>query len=143
MGGLMIRAVKISVSLALSLVGNPALGADIYVGVTSEDTVGQTLVYEIREKISKSQRHNLVSSPKDAAFKLSVVTLRGDGQTVYSISLLMRNFQTEGFFDFFVTSWVGYCGSRAIESCAANIVAGVDTEIEPIVRAVSESLTNK
>jgi hypothetical protein len=84
----------------------PATAAKIYVEVTSEDAVGQTLAYEMRERISRSQRHTLVNTPSEAAFKIAIVTIEGEGQTIYSVALTMRNFENDGFFDYFVTSWV-------------------------------------
>ena len=135
-----------ALAICLSSLGaSKAQAADIYVDVTAEDAAGKRLVYSLREKIAESRRHNLVAAPTEAGFILSVVTLERDKQskgsaTVYSISLKMRNFGDPKFYDYVITSWVGYCGIDVTESCAGNIAAEIDGEIEPIARALAEAL---
>jgi hypothetical protein len=82
-----------------------------------------------------------VQTESDAAFMLRVVTLNPDDRegvtTIYSATLTMSNFDTKNPLDFFLTSWVGQCGSSRTAQCARNVIAGMDSEINPIVEAFS------
>jgi hypothetical protein len=78
---------------------------------------------------------------------LKVVTLNPDSagrqgiHTVYSVTLTMRNLDPKmSGWDYFVASWVGDCGVDKTDSCAKMILAGADTEISPIVEAVSDAI---
>lgn len=129
--------------IAFAAVGyTPLHAANIYVEVSSDETVGRQLAYEIREKIAGSNRHDLVTSPDDAAFTLQIVTLDdSDGsQTVYALSLTLTNFYEPKMYQYFISSWVGRCGRDVLLSCASNVAAEIDLEIEPIARALLEAL---
>lgn len=131
--------------LALFLTLGNASAASIYVGVTSPDAVGKALAYNLREEIAASSRHKLVIDESDAMFRLSIVTLDPDKdslRTIYSVVLNLKNYADGQNYDYHVTSWVGICGRAAVSGCARNIASNLDAEIQPIAEAIVKALKN-
>jgi hypothetical protein len=117
-----------------------AHAATIMIESKSDDTVGQNVVYNLRNQISRSSVHKLVYSRDDAGFVISIVTLPdSDGSTIYSAALLMPPFNKKGF-DYYINGLVGSCGSRVVENCAANILSGFDDDMARIATAVRDAM---
>lgn len=114
--------------------------ATIMVESKSDDTVGQSIVYNLRNKIASSSIHKLVYNKDDAGFVISIVTLpESDGRSVYSAVLSIPPFDKKGL-DYYVQNLVGYCGSGVTESCAGNILSGFDQDIARVSAVVLEAL---
>ena len=130
--------------LLFSIISSQAHAANIYVSVTAPDQVGKSFAYSLREGIASSRQHKLVNLETEAAFMLRVVTLNPQDReglsTIYSATLTMSNFNKDNPLDYFLTSWVGQCGSSRTTECARNVIAGVDDEITPIVEALAKRL---
>jgi hypothetical protein len=121
----------------------------VYIEATSPDSVGQQLVYEMREKIDSSSHLAEADSDAKSFFQLRIVTLDpgttgGYGQqfTVYSVVLTGTPLDGRSGL-FYLDQWVGTCGSTRVTECAAQIIAGADADMTPIVqslRAGSQSI---
>jgi hypothetical protein len=132
---------------AVGLAYSPVDAANIYVAATTPDQVGQAFVYALKEGVASSSRHKLVTSETDAAFRLRIVTLNPEStgregiHTVYSVTLTMRNLDPKmSGWDYFVSSWVGDCGSDKTQNCAQAVLAGADAQMSPIVEVVSDTI---
>jgi len=137
------RAAKYFFGAAALSISTIASSASIMVTSTSEDTVGQSIVYNLRNKIAQSSLHKIVYTREQAGFIIAIVTLKqDDGSAAYSAVLLMPPFDKKGF-DYYVTSIVGYCGSNVTERCGANILASFDQDMTDISTAVQETIKKK
>jgi hypothetical protein len=113
----------------------------IYIDSTSNDSVGQTLSYAIRERVRRSASMALAAQDRDAKIVLRIVTIDPDqgansaqNMTVYSATITMwsaHNFPLEVY----LNSRVGLCGAQRIEQCALRITAQLDEEVTQL-RAV-------
>lgn len=133
-------------------VGGPASLAQttrvpIYVSVTANDSVGQQLVYEIREQLSASNQLSSTLTDSDSAFQIKAVTLdpyrSSDGgsssSTVYSLVLTMHDANNRQL-SIFVDEWVGTCPAVQVQSCAASIVANVGNDVQTVLGALKAGL---
>ena len=135
-----LSALVLAVSACL-LSSTSAAAATIMVQSTSDDTVGRSLVYELRNEITRSGRHSVVFTRDDAGFVINIVTLKdNEGRTtVYAASLLMPPFDKEGL-SYFVTSIAGFCGANVTASCAKEVLGSFDTDMSKIAQTLSEAL---
>jgi len=96
------------------------------------DTVGQQLVYVIREKLRASNGLRLIDNRDNAPVRLSITTLDPDTgrnivglNTVFSVVYTYRTPYQDT--NTFLGHAVGLCPHNAIETCAQNIVAQMDS----------------
>jgi hypothetical protein len=104
--------------------------------VNADDSVGQRLVYRIKEGFRRSSRFNLVEQHR-FGLQLSIVTLEGykdspGSATVYSVVWAWNN--SEQPFPFFLTSSVGRCGSKRVQECAEDLIASTDNVVSEVSR---------
>jgi len=128
--------------LTMALVFTSKLqAATIMVDATSDDPVGQLLVYNLKDKINASSINKLVYTKDDAGFVINIVTIKeNDGNdTAYAAVLSMPQLNKKGF-DYYITSQVGFCGSSVTESCASKILAAFDQPMTDIATAISEAI---
>ena len=107
--------------------------AAVYVQSTSEDSVGRTLVYEIREAVRRSSGFTLVASSADARFVLRIVTLNPDNDSTRSVSTVYSAVYTlntlhETPVEMYLTSVVGTCGTSRVANCARSLTATLDEQ---------------
>src|ERR1700730_3531294 len=111
-----------------ALVAQPAQAADrtpVCIISTTEDTVGTTFVYLLKEQLLASQGYTVVPACTEAWFVIDILTMAPDGanaavQTVSAISLLVEN--TKGL-NYFVTEWVAIMGRDKLASQATMLIA--------------------
>jgi hypothetical protein len=116
-----------------------ALGADkpakfkIQIVDNSSDSIGQRLVYELKEKIRASQSMELTSNCDNGCWRIIVLSVDKENQnealkgfaTVFSVIWI-------GVADFpkgtplFLDSTIGYCGGQRVKETAEDIVAHTD-----------------
>jgi hypothetical protein len=115
--------------------------ATIMVQATSNDSVGQSIVYNLRNEIARSALHTVVYDKKDAGFVINIITLKQDDgrSSVYAASLLMPPFDNKGF-DYYITGVVGVCGSSVTKDCGPSILASFDSDISEIVAAFTKGV---
>jgi|SRR6185295_7462574 len=133
--------IKVAFGLLVIMSATAGSSATIMVVSTSSDTVGQSIVYNLRNQISRSSVYKVAYTRDDAGFVISVVTVPGvEGRTAaYSAVLTMPPLDKKGY-DYYVTSVVGYCGSEATERCASNILSGFDGDMMEIIGEFSKLL---
>jgi hypothetical protein len=133
---------KILLAVFAVCVGSWAHAATIYVAATADDPVGQSFVYQLRENIAASHIHRLADTESDGAFTIQVVTLdpqKEGNQTIYSITLTMRDFTQNHGLSYFITNWVGVCGQTVVAGCAKNLTAAIDGAIQPIAAMLMDA----
>jgi hypothetical protein len=109
----------------------------VEINSTSNDTVGQRLVYYLKEGIRSSSSLGISFDQKQARLQVNVVTLDQDTRipgysTVYSVVILWNN--PEKPFPFYLNQLVGYCGSGRVRECADGLVANVSEQADNIIR---------
>lgn len=116
---------------ALLLAATAAFGEKTAVNVdhTGDDSLGNTLAFQIREGVRKSAAMALEDRWGDAAVFVNLVTVDGDKEnrgiyTVYAITISRWNVANV---DEYMNTLVGTCGRRLISECATDIVASIDT----------------
>ena len=112
----------------------------VYVRATTPDSVGKTLVYNIREQINSSSRYELAATESDASFQFRIATLdpgesTSSRSTVYS-AVLTGTQIVSPHATVYLNHWVGTCGVSVAASCAENLFADVDTEVAPVLESV-------
>lgn len=105
---------------------------------TSDDSVGQRLVFAIKEGIRASRSMELTVEDRPR-IRIDIVTLdpdRGDRgmSTVYSIVWTFDG-PTQALPSYLTTS-VGTCGASRVRDCADGLVADTDRQIEKLERLV-------
>lgn len=134
------KVIKFTALVAAVMCSYAADAATIMVESTSNDPVGQSIVYSLRNQIGASSIHKLVYSKDDAGFVIEVTTLKyEDGTTVYSAALLMPPFDKKGF-NYFISDLVGYCGADVTDKCAKNILSGFDGDMAQIATAFRDAM---
>ena len=115
----------------------------VQVVATSSDSVGQRLVYQLKEGIRRSTRLDLTDDAK-LGMQLSVVTLEGDrsspgSYTIYSVVWSWNN-PEQNLFPFYLTSSVGNCGSNRVQACAEDLVADTDEQSTRVIQLLKAVL---
>ncbi|MFT3756457.1 MAG: hypothetical protein QM769_11035 [Pseudoxanthomonas sp.] len=104
----------------------------VQINGSATDAVGQQFIYEIREKVRRSQGMFLADTYKEATLSLQIVTLdpdenvpyrRGE-KTIYSVVITTKS-PDSGLYSY-LNNVVGICGITAVESCAQRAIAIVD-----------------
>jgi hypothetical protein len=132
------------VLVAIMLVSEAASAADkkipIYLQLTTNDTVGTTFGYTLREQLKASQSYEVVLRQADALFVIGVVSMGSSESgrasdptdTVTSIVLLVNN--ADGY-DYFLDQWVMRIGRERTAVMATDIIAAIDKDVQEVVRA--------
>jgi hypothetical protein len=108
----------------------------VYVNHSGSDRIGVQIAYRLREELAKSARFKSSLSADDAFYVASFITMNPDNEeirsnySVYSISLTIYN---KTGFNYYVTSYVGTCGSSKINECAGNLIAIIDNQNQILV----------
>lgn len=121
-----------------------AAPAKIFVEATTNDSIGQAIAYDLREKINSSSLYTITYSRDEALFVISLVTTDAEtGHTAaYSAALLMPPFDGKGF-DYFITERVGYCGKDVSASCAAGILSSFDGAMSQVIEEFRKVLKDR
>jgi hypothetical protein len=117
----------------------------VEVVATAEDSVGKRLVYFVKEGIRSSSSLDLTVDGI-LRIKLLIVTLdqnssRPGYSTAYSVVVTWVNPQQP--FPFYLTQYVGYCGSNRVQECAQGLVASTAEQAEFVVRMLKAAYSGK
>lgn len=97
---------------------------DLLVASGAEDSVGQRLLYSLREKARASQTFRLTETKTPGAIRILVVTIDPDkpngNRTVYSVTYMYWTSASQWVY---LSSNVGSCGTKRIEECAESLLA--------------------
>jgi hypothetical protein len=126
--------------LVLSL--SPGIGfAQVPVQVvhSGNDAVGQRLVFYFKEAIRGSTSFSVALEPT-LGLRVWIVTLDPDNpsraySTVYSAAWTWNNPNEP--FDYFLTQYVGTCGSQRVRSCAEDLLVATNSQLERLQRLLS------
>jgi hypothetical protein len=105
------------------------------------DTVGQRLIYRIREGVRRSSAMKLTESYIDSTVQIGLVCLDPGlsekgyvSRFSYAISFLNH----KGYYDYHLSHGIGACGSSRVDQCADDIVADLDMEIGKLRRRLRD-----
>lgn len=107
----------------------------------SEDSVGTSLVYRIKEGIRRSESMYLETEYMKSYLQLLMVCLipdsdnRGDF-TQYSYTITLLN--ASGYYDYQVTFGVSNCGVNRVAGCAESRLANLDNAIDDIRKKIRD-----
>ena len=133
------RSALLGVFIIFSASSAVAETAGVFVGATADDDVGKALVVEVKNSIRSNPAFHLEYLESASLYKIMIVTIDPDSkysnsgtQTVYSTTLLANSGE---YFDYYLTSLVGHCGSEVVESCAQKMVRSLSIQHEELVEA--------
>lgn len=139
------RATAILMALALLCSAGTAAAQSnklgIHISASTDDPVGRKLAYHFRDAVGRSGTFNEVPAG-GRGVRASLVTIdpNDDGiMTAYSLTLLINN---DDGLDYYVTSYVGVCGSGKVASCAQSMLTDIGGEIEVLRQALSKQRTD-
>jgi hypothetical protein len=103
----------------------------IFVYSTTDDTVGTTYAFQLRERLRSSPGYTLVSDEREAWFVLNVLTLNPDTsanqpQTVAAIALQVEN--PDGY-NYFVDMWELQTGRDRLAEGISDLLSSVDKQV--------------
>lgn len=103
----------------------------IFVDGSSSDTVGEEVIYYLKQDVIQSSQYHLVYSQNQSAFTIAIVTVEDYPEnpgtsTAYSVVLVGSSNSV------FFMHWVAACGANRVQECAASILAGVGAEIDSL-----------
>lgn len=136
------RLAVILASLALSVATSAhsqTAKVTAYIDHSGNDPLGQQLSFFIKEQIRASATFSEASKYTDGGLQLHLITLdpdHGSGyQTIYSATITVYN--PDGY-DYFITAFVGNCGTNKIRECAASLYGDMGAQLEEIRKALQQ-----
>lgn len=104
---------------------------------TTSDSVGQRLVYYVKEDIRASDSMTLTFNEKIPRLQVQIVTIDENPanpgySTAYSFVVLWEN--PKELFPFFLNNYVGYCGADRVRACASDLVANISENSDEIIK---------
>jgi hypothetical protein len=113
---------------------------------TTPDTVGQRLVFAMKEGIRTSASLGISFDQTKPRMQVNVVTLDQNSpnpgySSAYSVVVLWNN--PEQVFPFYLTQYVGYCGSSRVRECADGLVANVSEKADEIIKLLQVATKTK
>lgn len=109
----------------------------IFVQSTCEkDNVGQRMIYRVREGLRSSKRLNDQPEYIKSVIQLRITCLSPDSNSsgvVSKYSYVITALNSDGDYDYHITSGVGECGSKAVLSCAESLVARTDSAFDNLL----------
>lgn len=99
---------------------------------TSDDLVGNRMVFALKEKIRRSAGMSLVDKEGSGVLTLRITTLDPDrknkdsgNQTIYSVAWTVESFHNPPM-TIYLNSNVGLCGANRVQECADDFAADAD-----------------
>lgn len=124
------KAILLGIGLVLGSAIACAQARSVAVSATSDDVIGQRLVYQVKEGIRKSSLMRYQESTANAVVVVHIVTMPGatGSSTVYSAAWTM------GSEMWFYDHVVGVCGTDRVATCAEGLVAKTDALRERLAK---------
>lgn len=140
------RVIAVVAVLLLAFSYAPSATAEDRVAVwvdadCDNNTVGQRLIYNVKEAFRSSSRFSVAQEYKDSSLQLQLVCLAPASYKAglivhYAYAITVTNFK--GYYDYLVTFGVGNCGSDRVASCAESHVAGVDRALDDVFKRIND-----
>ena len=127
----------------MAVLGTSHAQLKVVVEDTAREPVGGRLVFAVKERIRASSGLNLVTTKKDALFRIGIVTLddKSGYSTVYSV--VFAAWQPQSNTWTYLNNIVGTCGESRIAECADGLVADADKAADEPREFYRTYLTNK
>lgn len=135
----------IGVFCAIILPAN-AQNIPVYVNAKGDDAVGNRLVYVLKEQFRRSAGFSLASREQDGVLLVHIVTINPDervaqqSHTIYSYAI---SFPAGGNRSWYITSFVGACGTSRVSQCANDMIVATDKEADFFRAAIADLLEQK
>lgn len=132
----------------LGCVAFPAIGKDteaqipVYLNAQcANDTVGQRIAYNIRERLRQSSSMKNVDSLDSSEISVSFLCASPDESvsghlSTYAYAVKVANFK--GPYDYHISLRSGRCGTNRVEECAELVVSDIDSDIVEVVRRMAD-----
>lgn len=109
----------------------------VEINSTTPDTVGQRLVFALKEGVRSSTSLGISFDQSKPRMQVNLVTLDQSTtspgySTVYAVVILWNNPAQP--FPFYLTQFVGYCGSSRVRECADGLVANVSEQADSVLK---------
>jgi hypothetical protein len=130
------RATLIAFLVALSLPAFAQTKIPVQITHTGKDTVGQTIVFHLREKIRGSNGMTLVGEEVLPRIRVIVVSLddgdsdRDQGKSSVVAATFLYDAADIPLRGAFLTSNVQSCGRSRVASCAESLQVIIDTQVD-------------
>lgn len=129
--------------MTLPRLANAAMPVEII--QTTGDTVGQRLVYYVKEGIRASNSMTLAFDEKTPRMQVEIVTIDQNPanpgySTAYSFVVLWENPNQP--FPFYLNQYVGYCGANRVRACADDLVANISQNSDEIIKLLINASKN-
>ena len=127
---------RLALCLGLFLSGIAYGQTPVQVKSTSNDPVGQRLVYYFKESIRSSTSFQLAISD-ELGIQVHIVTVDpSDGNTGYSTaySVVWTWYNPEKIFPIYLSNNVGVCGANRVRGCAEDLLVLTDKRREDIAK---------
>lgn len=114
----------------------------VFFEYSGDDSIGKQIAFLMLEEIRKSGSFRHTFDKSESVFTVSLVSMDPSGDahhSIYSYSILLTN--NDGF-DYFITSYVGVCGSQRISTCAVDLFSNLGVQLEEIRRALMQYHSN-
>jgi hypothetical protein len=138
---------KYFIAVILALIASSVSAAEkkipIYVGAATDDIVGTTYAYQLREQLRASQTYDLVVRQADSIFVIGLVTIDpqktlNEGiQTTVAAGITLAINNGDGY-DYLVHQWVVSVGKLKVAGSVSDIVAAIDKDVQAIILAWSK-----
>lgn len=114
----------------------------VEVNGTTPDPVGQRLVFAVKERIRSSKSLAMSFDSKVARMQVNVVTLdqnreQPGNSSSYAVVVLWNN--PADLLPYYLTHFVGYCGSAKVNECADGVVATISEQADELTRLAQEA----
>lgn len=112
---------------------------------TTADSVGQRLVYYVKEGLRASNSMTLAFDAKTSRMQVEIVTIDQNPanpgySTAYSFVILWENPNQP--FPFYLNQYVGYCGADRVRACADDLVADISQNSDAIIKLLINASKN-
>ncbi|GAA3720573.1 hypothetical protein GCM10022421_31040 [Oceanisphaera sediminis] len=109
---------------------------------SGSDSVGNRLIYKIKEKIRSSSSMGLTFDQTKLRMQARISTLDQNTQnpgysTAYSMVITWSNPDTP--LPYYLNHFTGYCGSTRVDSCASDVVAALSKQSDEIIRLLTNA----
>ena len=136
------KQILIAVAAAIAL-GYPRMAAasekiPVYINSTTEDTIGTTWVYNLREQLKASQTYEVVVKQSDAIFTINAVSQEDDKNISTMLAVVLTLQSDKPGWTYYVTQWVISCGRERIAQSVQNTIAAVDKQVNDFIKALQK-----
>ena len=111
----------------------------VLVAHSGDDSAGKQLAFFLKDKIRGSSTFADNSAEAAGGMGVQLITMDPNGarnQTIYSATIVLR---TAHGLDYYMTSFVGVCGTSRLSECAQSLYADLGQQLEDIRKMIRDA----